>query len=305
MVQKFKKIFEFLLKWFPTEQHCIDYLEEIIWNNNPVSPYDPNSKVYKLPNNQYKCSKTNKRFNIKIGTIFENTKLSLQTWFYAFYVFDRKKGISSVELAKEIGVSQRTAWFVLHRLRESSDCSIFKTMLKDFVEIDETYLGGSNPNRHWNKKVPNSQGRSWKDKVSLLVMIKRGGCAIVQVVPNVKKKTLETIIRENVEEGSNVYTDEWLAYNGLGKWYKHEIVNHRFKQYVNGKASTNSAENFNSCLKRGIYGTYHWVKKKNVQRYANEFAFRYNARNYSDKERFDLMLSSLRWWVFYQQAQKW
>jgi len=165
-------------------------------------------------------------------------------------------------------------------------------MLEGFVEVDETYLGGSNSNRHWDKKVPNSQGRSWKDKVPLLVIVERDGNVIVEVVPNVKKKTLEPIIRANVKEGSNVYTDEWLAYNGLGKWFNHEIVIHRKKQYVSGNASTNSAENFNSCLKRGIYGTYHWIKRKNAQRYANEFAFRYNARNYSDEERFNLMLLS-------------
>ena len=165
-------------------------------------------------------------------------------------------------------------------------------MFKGFVEVDETYLGGSNSNRHWNKKVPNSQGRSWKDKTPTIVIIKRSGNVIDQVVPNVKQDTLEPIIRANVKEGSNVYTDEWLAYNGLGKWYNHQIVNHRIKQYVNGKASTNSAENFNSHLKRGIYGTYHWVSKKHLPKYLDEFTMRFNTRKYTEQDRFDLLLSS-------------
>ena len=166
-------------------------------------------------------------------------------------------------------------------------------MLKDFVEIDETYLGGSNPNRHWDKKAPRCQGRSWKGKTPILVMIESKGNVIAEVVPNVERNTLEPIIKKHVEKGSNVYTDEWKAYNYLHKWFNHQRVNHKIKQYVNGKASTNSTENFNSRLKRGIYGTYHWISKKHTQKYVDEFVFRYNTRNYSDKNRFDLLLSSV------------
>ena len=130
-------------------------------------------------------------------------------------------------------------------------------MLENFVEIDETFIGGKNKNRHRNKKVPNSQGRSWKDKVPVLGMIERGGNLIVQVVQNTQQKTIEPIINKNIKKGSNVYTDEWHAYKDLHKQFNHKIVNHSIKQYVNENASTNAIENVWSHLKRGINGTYH------------------------------------------------
>lgn len=178
-------------------------------------------------------------------------------------------------------------------LKQSNFSNFIKEALKGIIEIDETYEGGKNKNRHWDKKVPNSQGRSWKDKTPILVMIERGGKAIAQVVPNVKQSTLEPIIKTNVEEGSNVYTDEWYAYKDLDKWYNHQIVNHRKKQYANGKVSVNSAENFNSHFKGTIRGTYHWISKKHTQKYADEFTFRFNTRKYSNQERFDLVLASV------------
>ncbi len=283
-----------LLSSSPTEQDCIDYLERIVWGGKPpISPFDPTSKVYKCANNQYRCKNTGKYFNVRSTTIFRNSNISLRKWFVALYLLSsQKKGISSCQLAKFLKITQKSVWFMLHRLRRAFKSPIFKDMLKGFVEIDETYVGGKNKNRHWNKKVPNSQGRSWKDKTPILVIIQRGGDVITQVVPNAKQETLEPIVRKYVEGGSNVYTDEWLAYNGLYKSYNHQIVNHRIKQYVNGNASTNTAENFNSHLKRGISGIYHQISKKHSQSYANEFAFRYNTRKHEEQERFDLALLS-------------
>ena len=294
MMTKFTNLSE-LLNSSPTEQDCIDYFKERRWNGKVISPFDPTSEIYECANNRYKCKNTNKYFNVKTGTVFENSKLPLLKWFWALYFLSsNKKGISSCQLAEHVSISvtQKTAWFMLHRLRRAFKCSLFNTMLGNNVEADETYLGGSNSNRHWNKKVPNSQGRSWKDKVPILVIIERGGNVIAQVVPNVEKRTLEPIVRSNVKEGSNVFTDEWFAYNGLKKWFNHQIVNHRNKQYVNGDASTNSAENFNSCLKRGIDGTYHHVSRKHTQKYVNEVVLRYNTRKYNQSERFDLVLLS-------------
>jgi len=258
----FKRLLQFenlseLLDFFSSEQKCIDYLEKILWNNKPVSPFDPTSKVWECANNQYMCKNTSKRFNVKKGTIFENSKISLRNWFISlFLLYSNKKGIASLQLPKYFKTTQKTAWFILHRWRNVCDTPLFKKMFGGDVEIDETYVGGSNSNRHWDKKVPHSQGRSWKDKIPMLVIIERGGNVIVEKVPNVEQKTLEPIIRTYIEEGSTVYTDEWKAYNGLKKWYNHKMVIHGNKQYVNGKASTNSAENFNSHLKRTI-NTYH------------------------------------------------
>ena len=251
-MSKFKSI-SGLLTVFPTEQAIIDYLEKQRWNGNVISPYDPNSKVYFCPSiNQYKCKNTGKFFNVKTGTTFANTKLKLRDWFIATYLFtSRKKGISSCQLARNLNITQKSAWYLLDDLRDNIKQSNFvKVMLKDFVEIDETFIGGKNKNRHWNKKVPNSQGRSWKDKKPVLGMLERNGKLIAQVVQNTQQNTIEPIIKANVKQGSNVFTDEWFAYQDLSKWFSHQIVNHSIKQYVNKNASTNAIENAWSHLKR-------------------------------------------------------
>ncbi|MCE8162756.1 MAG: IS1595 family transposase [Candidatus Moeniiplasma glomeromycotorum] len=292
-----------LQKVFPAEQSCIKFLEKHLWKGKtPTSPFIPNGEVYKCADqvtkgknparyNRYKCKNTGKYFNIRTGTIFEGSNLPLKKWTLAFYVFGSdKRGISSYHLARYIGVTQKTAWFMLHRMRESFINPLFKIMLKNVVETDEKFVGGKNKNRHENKKVPHFQGRSWKDKIVTWGAIERGGNLIAQVVPNNKKKTLEPLVKQNVEIGSEVNSDEWLAYNGLGKWYNHQWVNHGAKQYVNGKVHTNTIEGSWSQLS-GIINTYRHVSRKHAQRYINEFTFRYNTRNYSDWERFELMLS--------------
>jgi hypothetical protein len=138
-----------LLKVFPTEQECIKYFEKLRWRGIITSPFDPTSKVYKCKNSKYKCRNTNKYFNVKTGTVFESSKIDLRNWLYVLYKFvNHKKGISSYQLVRDVGITQKSAWFMLHRLREGFECPIFKTMLGNTVEIDETFLGGSNLNRH-------------------------------------------------------------------------------------------------------------------------------------------------------------
>ena len=276
------------------EQDYIDRLEKVLWKGKVTSPFDPTSEVYKCKGNRYKCKNTGKYFNAKNGTIFENSNLPLWKWFYALQMYsDDKRGISSHQLARKVGVTQKTAWFMLHRLRHSSIISLFKKKLENDVEIDETFIGGKNKNRHWDKKVPNSQGRSWKDKIVVWGGIQRGGNLIADVVPNNKKETLELKVRENVEIGSRVNSDEWLAYNGLGKWYKYGMVNHGKGQYVNGEAHVNTAESFNACVKGTIKGTYHNnISKKHAQKHIDEIVFRFNTRKWNEKNRFDLLLSS-------------
>ncbi|RHZ37350.1 IS1595 family transposase [endosymbiont GvMRE of Glomus versiforme] len=284
-----------LLTVFPTEQSIINYLEKKKWDGNAISPYDPASKVYKCANNWYKCKNTKRFFNVKTGTMFARSKLPLQKWFLAFYLFSaHKKSISSCQLARDLNITQKSSYLLLKDLRKNlKQTNFIKDMLKGSVEVDETFIGGKNKNRHWDKKVPNSQGRSWKDKEPILVMIERNGKLIALTVPNTQQNTLEPIINSHIKKGSNVYTDEWYRHSNLAQNFNHQITNHSIKQYVNGKASTNTAENFNSHLKRTITGTYHWVSKKHSQGYMNEVAFRYNTRKYSEQERFDLMLSSV------------
>ncbi len=268
----------------------LQYFEERRWKGKVISPFDPFSKVYKCANNRYKCKNTGKYFTVKTGTIFRNSNISLQKWFLALYILSNyKRGFSSCQLAKEIKTTQKTAWFVLHRLRDIFDLPKFKVMLENSVEVDETFIGGKNKNRHWNKKVPNSQGRSWKDKVPVLGIIERDGNLICQVVPNTKQETVNPIIRANVKEGSNIYTDEWYRHGDLYKDFNHEIVNHSIKQYVNGKVSTNTIENRWSHLKRMVR-TYICISRKYSQKYLDEFTLRFNTRKYKSEERFDLVL---------------
>ena len=292
----FKSIFD-LLEAFPDEQSCIAHLENIRWAGAPVSPFDSFSKVYKCKGIRYKCKNTGKYFNVKVGTIFEDTKIPLQKWFLALYVFSsHKKGISSHQLAKDIDVTQKSAWFMLHRLRYTFDHPNFKATLENEIEIDETFIGGEEKNKHKNKKTKGTQGRSVKTKKPVLGMIEREGNIIAKVVVDTQMNTIEPHILENIKEGSNIYTDEWKAYKGIKRLegnFGHQIVNHSAKEFVNGLAHTNNVECFWSHLKRGIDGIYHWVSVKHLQRYVNEYSLRYNTRKSSTSSRFNTLLENM------------
>ncbi len=160
-----------LINTFPDEEICISHLEELRWNGHVVSPFDIYSKVYKCANNRYRCKETSKYFNVKTATLFDNTKVKLQKWFIAIWlVTSHKKGISSLQLSRDLNVTQKTAWFMLQRIRACFDINN-DVQLDNTVEIDETYIGEKNKNRHANKKVPHSQGRSTKDKTAVVDMV--------------------------------------------------------------------------------------------------------------------------------------
>lgn len=188
----FNSLYE-LYDAFPTESSCIAYLENKLWPNGVVSPYDPSSKVYHRGDGNYRCKNTGKNFNVRVGTIFESTKLPLRKWFIAIYFLcNHKKAISATQLAKDIAVSLKTAWFMLQKIRVTF--AIPKTMKLDGeVELDETFVGGKNKNRHANKKVKNSQGRSFKDKVPVLGMLQRGGNVICKVVKDTSRSLLHRL----------------------------------------------------------------------------------------------------------------
>jgi len=294
MVGKFSTIFD-LINAFPDENSCIAHLELLRWNGNPVSPFHKGGKVYKCAGNKYKCKHTGKYFNVRTNTVFDNTKIPLLKWFMALYVFSsHKKGISSHQLAKDIGVTQKSAWFLLHRLRYAFNHPAFKAITgNNIIEIDETYMGGDEKNKHFKKKVKGNQGRSTKTKTPVLGIKERNGNIIATVVEDTKGSTIQPIIKEHIESGSVISTDEWLGYNGLNKDFAHIRVNHSAKEYVNLMASTNGVENFWSHLKRGVDGIYHWVSKEHLQSYVDEYSLRYNTRKYSQQDRFDLVLSGV------------
>lgn len=235
--------------------------------------------------------------------MFDNSKIELQSWFIAIYlVTGHKKGISSLQLSRDLNVTQKTAWFMLQRIRNCFGIEN-NTDLVNEVEIDETYVGGKNKNRHNDKKVADSQGRSLKDKTPVLGMVERKGKVVAMKVENTKA---ETIIPQivNIVKGSTVYTDEYLSYRSLQKIYDHSFVKHNQGMYVDGRVHTNTIEGFWSLLKRGIFGIYHFTSKKHLQKYVDEFVFRYNTRGNSDCFRFNLLLANSTNRLTYNQLTK-
>lgn len=298
--QDFNSIIE-LLKTFPDEQSCVDHLRELRWSEGVVSPFDAESKVYKCKDNRYRCRNTGKYFNVKTDTLFDNTKIALQKWFVAiWFLTSHKKGISSIQLAKDIEVTQKTAWIMMHKIRyclgEDNDGD-----LDGEVEVDETYVGGKNKNRHKDKKVKNSQGRSYKDKTPVFGMLERDGKLIAKVVCDVKGNTLKTLIYNSVELGSTIHSDEWFAYNGLSREYTHKVVEHGKGVYVIDDTHTNTIEGAWSILKRMIIGIYHYTSRRHLQKYVNEFVFRYNTKNCTQGQRFNKMLSFLECKLTYEE----
>lgn len=285
-----KSVYE-LIQTFSTEQDCINYLEEIIWNGVAVSPFDSTSKVYKCKDNRYRCKNTGKYFNIKTGTMFESSKVSLRKWFLAMWlVTSHKKGISSTQLAKDIGVTQKTAWFLLQRIRACFGIENYNE-LEGIVECDETFIGGKNKNRHKDKKVPHSQGRSFKDKVPVMGMLQRDGKMNAFVVTDTKRKSIQPLIYKYVKpQGTRLISDEWWAYSGLHKHYDHKIIDHSKKEYVSlqdNTVHTNNIEGSWNILKKSVSGMYNHVSRKHLQKYVDEFVYRYNLRKVTDHKKFE------------------
>lgn len=279
-----------LISYFSTEDHARQYLEQKRWNNIPTCPKCSCQKAYRLTRTKsYRCANKHcqKTFSVTIGTIFENSNVSLVNWFIAIYLLTaHKKGISSYQLGKDIGVTQATAWFMLHRIRHALKRKKYDEMC-GIVEADETFVGGKNKNRHWDKKVKYSQGRSFKDKTPVLGLLQRGGHVRCIVVKNTRAYTIQPLVMEHVSTDATLMTDEWKAYRGLHVAYNHYFVDHGRGQYAVGDCYTNSLENFWSILKRGIIGIYHKVTRKHLQRYCDEFTYRFNLRQVNDSERFE------------------
>jgi len=274
--------FSVLNKLFPDEASCRKYLEDRLWNNVPKCPHCGNvQKIYRYKDGKlFRCAKCNKQFKVTTGTIYENSNIPLQKWMYAYYfIAASKKGISSIELSKLLGITQKSAWYMFQKIRSTMEQQKPDNQLEGIVEVDETYVGG--------KRKFGKRGRGSENKAVVFGAVQRKGDLLIIPVKNAKRKTLEPIILRKVKTGSNIMSDEWKAYSHLCKNYIHETVKHKEKQYVReGDIHTNTIEGAWSHLKRNIVGIYHRPSKKYLPKYCAEFEFNYNSRNDSPEIKF-------------------
>jgi hypothetical protein len=282
---------------FADFENCRTLMMKLRWPDGVVRcPHCGADKVtYLAKNRVWKCYSGHKKpkFSLKTGTIFEDSPLGLDKWLPALWlVVNCKNGISSCELGRDLGVTQKTAWFMAHRLRFAlTDGG--SGLLSGEVEADETFIGGKARNMHAGKRALRITGTGGKDKTAVMGILQRGGNVRATVIPNRKKKALQAEVRKHVEAGSALYTDFLLSYEGLAGDYAHQVVDHAV-EYVRGQVHTNGLENFWSLLKRGISGTYVSVEPFNLFRYLDEQTYRYNNRKeMNDYDRFELALSQI------------
>lgn len=302
-LQKFKTLVD-LLTYFSDEQICRDYLETIRWEGNLECPYDDcgGTRIFKFKDGKrYKCSSCQRTYSVKVGSIFEDSKIPLRKWYAGIYLItSHKKGISSCQLSRDLGVTQKTAWYMNHRVRHSLGMET-ETKLTGIIEADESFIGGIEANKHKSKRTEGTQGRSVATKTAVAGVVQRGGEIRAKIVPDTSGSSLRKFVYDNVERGSTLNTDEWYGYKGLEKLFGHSIVKHNEKQYVQVTCHINTMEGFWSLLKRGIVGIYHSMSSKHLQKYVDEFVFRYNTRTLTESDRFNFMLSNMASHLPYKQ----
>jgi transposase-like protein len=286
------------IKYFSNEQVCIDTVAALRWPTGPVCPKcGHNSHYYLATQKRWKCKKCAKQFTVKLGTIFEDSPIPLDKWLIALWMLvNCKNGISSYEVGRDLGITQKSAWFVLQRLRLALQNGSVNKMGGEGkeVEVDETFIGGLARNMHANKRKLRITHTGTKDKTAVQGILERGGEVRAAVVSNRKKHLLQSNIRAHIKAGSAIYTDALMSYMGLKQQgFQHQVIDHAEK-YVDGKIHTNGMENFWSLVKRGLKGTYISVEPFHLFRYLDEQVYRYNNRTLAhDGERFELALSQI------------
>jgi transposase-like protein len=267
-----------LFAMFPDQETARVYLEKNLWPDGPKCPVcGLGDRITVRNDGFYRCNQCKEDFTVRTGTIFERSHIPLHKWIYAMYLLlTARKGISSLQLSKEIGIRQASAWFMLHRIREACGPDLKK--LSGVIEIDECFVGGIEANKHEHKKL--KAGRGTVGKTPVLGMREKGGRTVAKTIANTDAGTVQAEIHRHVETGAILHTDEAGAYTGIGGiFFEHDTVNHGEGEFVRDGVTTNGVESVFAVLKRGLIGVYHHASKKHLGRYVDEFTFRLNEGN--------------------------
>lgn len=288
------------IRYYAKPDHCLAVMVEVRWPNGVTCPTCGRRDVRFISTRRmWECKSGHPRrqFSAKVGTIFEDSPLGLDKWLVAVWMIANcKNGVSSYELSRALGVTQKTAWFMTHRIRLAMQTGSFGKFSGE-VEVDETFIGGKARFMHKDRRAQKIQGTGGMGKTAVMGLLERHGpdgqsIVAAKVVPNVRRRTLASEIRQRVEAGADVFTDALKSYNDLDTNYTHQVIDHA-EAYANGKIHTNGLENFWSLLKRAIKGTYVAIEPFHLFRYVDEEAFRYNKRKGTDANRFLSVLGAI------------
>ncbi len=286
------------IRYFRDPDVCLHFVAALRWPDGPICPQCGSMEPSFLKTRRlWKCRACKKQFSVKVGTIFEDSPIGLDKWLPALWmVVNCKNGVSSYEIARALGVTQKTGWFVAHRIRLAMQTGTFKKLSGE-VEVDETFIGGRARFMHKGKRAEKIKGTGVVGKAAVMGLLERHGpdghsVVKLKMVPSVSGDTLLPEVQRHVASGSEVFTDEWVSYRGLGADYIHKVIDHA-ESYAEGKIHTNGLENFWSLLKRGIKGTYVSVEPFHLFRYLDEQAFRFNTRSSNDARRFEGVVSTV------------
>jgi transposase-like protein len=293
---KFNSILQ-LATTYDTDLKCRKYLEAQLWNDKPICPHCGNENICRFSDGiRFKCKTCKKQFTVTVGTIFEGSHIPLQKWFMAMYLLsNHSKGISSIQLSKDLHITQKSAWYLNHRLRYAFRSRSFLAPLTATVELDETFVGGKEHNKHKHKK-------GLTEKTAVFGMVEReSGEVRTEVVRNTWTETLAPIVVQNVSTTATLMTDGANYYHALKKAYQLHSVSHVTGEYVRGNAHTNTIEGFWSLFKRGVLGIYHSISPKHMNKYLDEFEFRYNRQKEQGQSRINSLITKSNGYLSYKE----